>query len=1549
MKSILFRSIALWLSLVCLSSAQAPPWWQERGITTGAPSKNKAVANVGQFKNFIKQTLIVIKTRNLELGNRIETNLEPLLGRDGVSLPISPDQEWLNKQRRPLKGGQLKAVVKEIYDELHAFDANWLAEERVRLGTNISGSLYPWSATTGDDKHHAPVTLGQLKACFALDFSRSSKMGPVQTPAPGQDSDGDGMTDEYELQNPALSPYDASDANADHDKDGLPTTAERILGSDPAQADQVAVIPAVRKANFVLSGGDISSSGSEFWTFQLTQTSGQPAQDPQIFKADPGAMRHFPVELQEGSVYELRVLWYGTNIDPNNPDHDWALFLSTPNAPQTLLPTTPVLAPSWGGASPIFEMVSDGLTFTIDNQSGLAGQHVDGKRGDSDPVFHPSGVGRGGPHNSVNDAKDRVVIISSGSKETYASVCLKARDLANTPKNEAVAELWKGDGETLALRQDENGYYQVRLSPEVAPKNQAGDYVVTLGLPALWLDEAGALQKGKATVEFSADRDSDFRFALPQGSSSPSSLYARIDKRSGSNEQPICKVNLSLGDCESCSSCAPGTTETSSDAHNGASFNIDAGDTGNGRGGASLISNADDLFHLASPQNLQVSASSGAIVDRDEKTGALKSVSTAHGVLRVENAIPASRKSLNPDALEYSINFYDRNSLGELSTTPATQLLIKGRNLRSKTTPKEVILTEQRYDNNPSDGQETYVQTKFKQSSLNGVKRWVHLEGADVQSLTTEAADGQFLRQTERYQIPVANTSFNFQGKTVAYPTRQDLIIVSERRADNSRWEQISVTRETWVEFPWGLTQTKRERIHGERTLTDVWEYYLVAPSGQKTTAIDYHSGRLRRMIRHDGSWTEYQYDSQGRVSQIIRPYLNSTPGSPADEHDVTTYVYSTNTPYLSTTRTLNNNVVSKVWQTSQVSNGLIVSTQERATKLNAQFGNASNLVSSRQQHVPQVNEAGMAIDPRAGQSSKTISPDGTGMICFYSTRTNGDWVKDCRTGAFNGSKSDIVRGTKSVTTYDQFGNVRSEQVYSLDFQGVAGNQQLLYTHSVAKLDTLGRPVEMRKIFADRSPTQITTKKYGCCGLRSSTDIRGITTLYHYDHLKRLETSESLGVVSGTQFNGRTVRQVRIPKAATAFTPDGHGHLTVRGPLHADAMILSESESNTAGETIATRSASPQHTDGRALVETTYQYHYGANQPFAAQPRGLVEGRGTTVLTTYPDQGTSLRQSYIDGRPRLVVGTAEDDTTYEYQLGGLLVGSSEVVFSTITRKGERAVEAAVVQNLAVPSLLTVSGIDAAGRTKVVAEGSRTYLQGRTVYDYDATTGLLNSITDGDGVVTLFGYNAEAERTHTATDLNNNGQIDDTVDRIQFQETDYWFASLPSAITNGSSRAIVRRSVSKVYRDFRNLNSNLSVFDPTVQETNRVETSVDGFQTWEIPFGDPNAANHSLTVIDRNNQNWVTTVTQATGLTTVSSYLGGLLDHTFARGSSGPAISRVDYRYDRHNRIEKTIDSRTGETSVVFYNNDQTQQQTLLRAGTNRLVTRYDYDTMGRYD
>lgn len=217
------------------SFPQEPAWWAEYGIKNSNAANNRGPANIGQAKNMVKQALEVIRLKDADLASKIETSVLAVLGENGLEVPPQKTQQWRDSQKAPLLVGQLKAIAKPFYDEIHAIDPTWLTSERDRLQTASENSIYPWTEVTTDDQNYAIANLGQLKATFALRLAA--------LPPPFPDEDGDGLSDEWEILydlNPSRKDSDSNDVfdgDEDLDNDGLSNRDEFLAGSNPTVSD----------------------------------------------------------------------------------------------------------------------------------------------------------------------------------------------------------------------------------------------------------------------------------------------------------------------------------------------------------------------------------------------------------------------------------------------------------------------------------------------------------------------------------------------------------------------------------------------------------------------------------------------------------------------------------------------------------------------------------------------------------------------------------------------------------------------------------------------------------------------------------------------------------------------------------------------------------------------------------------------------------------------------------------------------------------------------------------------------------------------------------------------------------------------------------------------------------------------------------------------------------------------------------------------------------------------------------------------------------------
>lgn len=246
-KRSLLRLFAL---LAMLSPAGAvppePDWWNEAHASNPAspttldiPSvvnantpNNKGPANIGQAKHMARSAILELRSRGLtQLATDIEGDLvganKPLAS---WAAPANPSEQ--EKQKAPLLLGQLKAIALPFYNRLNSLNPNWVKGQielnhlpvPATLNTHYwqatadpSDGFYPWNPATPVDTNKAIATIGQLKAVFSLRLDELiTYTVPPTLPEINDDPDGDGLTTTQELE------LGTDPNNADTDGDGIP-------------------------------------------------------------------------------------------------------------------------------------------------------------------------------------------------------------------------------------------------------------------------------------------------------------------------------------------------------------------------------------------------------------------------------------------------------------------------------------------------------------------------------------------------------------------------------------------------------------------------------------------------------------------------------------------------------------------------------------------------------------------------------------------------------------------------------------------------------------------------------------------------------------------------------------------------------------------------------------------------------------------------------------------------------------------------------------------------------------------------------------------------------------------------------------------------------------------------------------------------------------------------------------------------------------------------------------------------------------------------------
>jgi YD repeat-containing protein len=933
------------------------------------------------------------------------------------------------------------------------------------------------------------------------------------------------------------------------------------------------------------------------------------------------------------------------------------------------------------------------------------------------------------------------------------------------------------------------------------------------------------------------------------------------------------------------SMCAAGYLSPDSTTDNKVSASYDLGTDAAGAGGMKADFKTDDLSDpgIASPENMELFGTESPQVTTDLGGTYAETIQTATGTTQVTD--------IQPDG--YTLTF-----TGTGQSEPTTSLRLVRTELAANHWSLRFI--EKRHLG-------TVVETRYEQTKhSDGSETWKILEGAELSEFNADpdlpAPENSFLRRTTILRSATAVVSVTPLLGTSSAPIPQftEQVTVDEMTADTSAWETVSVTLNTFRVFPWGdpivsqvLDPVTAANPAG-RALTRRWDYYNqtgsefgIATGGKMSD----RPGSLAGFQDYDGFWQQLEWDGEGRIAKVRSPFLDS-PSSAADtDCEVWTFTYGVNTR-----RDVHK--IQGVSVSESIAEGVeTLRSLQRLPSSAAGAWDPGNLITIiARAPVAAITDPNFKFAASSYRITIIVRPDETAHTCAWSY-SGANLVKSCKDG-----NATLTKGTSTVTTSDLIGNAVSTVSGVLDFGGAAGTPQNLSTVTRDLLDPLGRPTRSTTSFTDGSPAQVETWTYSCCGILNSTDYRGILTNYHHDHLKRRESSTTLGVVHGTQYNGRERLQLRIPRA---LVPPGQvmsaERITFRGmaSFPAGTILQGETTTNTAGETTLERSPSPQHSDGVTMVATTTAYSYLPN----------------AITRNFPDGGQSVSTWTLDRRSRGSYGSAVDASGLAYSTtpqGNGSVFAETRYLGDYARSGQEYV---------------TTGYDLLGRPVITL-----YPDGAFATMHYNDLGQLIKSVDPDGVTTLFAYNDEGERTHSAADLNGNGLLDLATDRVSFSETNA--ATAPDGITK------TWETLSRVYREGDSGETGGLV-------AGRSYRSIDGLKSWSVPFGIAARTSGSVTVLGGNGA-WTTTSVAADGLTTVSTTTGGLLRSSIVRGSNSvETVNSTTYDYDSHNRVWQTTDARTGATTAAFNNADMTWKSTQVRPLMTNLVTVFRFDSVGR--
>ena len=407
-----------------------------------------------------------------------------------------------------------------------------------------------------------------------------------------------------------------------------------------------------------------------------------------------------------------------------------------------------------------------------------------------------------------------------------------------------------------------------------------------------------------------------------------------------------------------------------------------------------------------------------------------------------------------------------------------------------------------------------------------------------------------------------------------------------------------NTTSRIFEPFPWDVELTSQTAGYGgadpQVTRYSYWTDPTVTNSYSK----------LKLIERPDGSWIRYDYDEQGRHSEVYTPFEDSVPTAATNECHATYYYYASNSvlpglsfPVADDAAVTNDHrprlVVEQILGTeiSRTYNVYFAGSNvtKRCLVAGAAYTHASNLVTITEAYTSGTYE---------GRRKKITQPDGTLSVYTYLYDGTAETLTTTnRTGS--GSGVSVTNGIETVTVIDAGERVLSELRRDIV-------SEVTISHTVYTRDAFGRPT----VVSNALNGTFSTKQYDCCGVESMTDFDGIQT-FNMAH----------------DWLGRTISRTR-GDVTTDMIYDSHG------------SVVETRRQATGFNDIVTYRVSDEA--GR-LAHATNELGNGTSYAYSTNGSG-----GRIVTTTNPDSTTRIEAYYRDGRLKSVSGTSAHPVCYDH-------------------------------------------------------------------------------------------------------------------------------------------------------------------------------------------------------------------------------------------------------------------------------------------------------------
>lgn len=223
-----------------------PSWWTSGSTPLKASGSfpveaNYSPANIGQLKNAAARAK---EHLHAAYPGGPWQEIDDLVAEMGPANGTSFTTAEINEHYGIANIGQLKSVAKVFYEALSEAGYNSRQNLRDRGYPSTWKYFYPYDPYAPIEGNYAPANVGQLKMVFSFDLAGFN-------PASTTDTDGDGLSDVWEIQNgfdPNLADENNNgivDGSDDFDGDGVTNLAEKSGNTDPWNAGDATNPPSI--------------------------------------------------------------------------------------------------------------------------------------------------------------------------------------------------------------------------------------------------------------------------------------------------------------------------------------------------------------------------------------------------------------------------------------------------------------------------------------------------------------------------------------------------------------------------------------------------------------------------------------------------------------------------------------------------------------------------------------------------------------------------------------------------------------------------------------------------------------------------------------------------------------------------------------------------------------------------------------------------------------------------------------------------------------------------------------------------------------------------------------------------------------------------------------------------------------------------------------------------------------------------------------------------------------------------------------------------------